>query len=112
MRNDEIAGRTRGPAPPRQVVTLRLPTEVHAQLRAVSFFTGTTVNDIVLELITGFLATEGRRALQEAAHVYAESIGGRAEELEAGARAGSGNTAPSPRPRRTGTTRKGKARTG
>jgi hypothetical protein len=49
-------------------MTLRLPTDVHTQLRALSVFMDTTVNDLVQKLITDFLASEGRQRLKEALH--------------------------------------------
>lgn len=66
MRESQTATRARGPAPPRQVVTLRMPTELHTELRALSVFMGVTVNDLVQSLIVDFLESEGRARLKEA----------------------------------------------
>lgn len=112
MSNDVPAGPIRGPAPPRQMVTLRLPTDVHNQLRAVSFFTGRSVNDIALDLITDFLATEGRQALKEGVHAITKTVERAADELEAGARATTDHAAGGARRRRAGSGRNSKARTG
>jgi hypothetical protein len=42
-----------------------LPTDIHIQLRALSVFMDTTVNDLVQGLVEDFLASEGRQRLKE-----------------------------------------------
>lgn len=68
MSTNGSSARTRGPAPPRQMVTLRMPQDVHTQLRALAVFTDTTVNDLVLGLVTDYLDSEGRQRLKEVLH--------------------------------------------
>lgn len=45
----------------RQEFLTRLPTEDHQALRALSYFTGRSMNDIVCEALHGYLVDEGRR---------------------------------------------------
>jgi hypothetical protein len=50
-----------------QVVTLRMPRDVYAGLRALSFATGTSINELVLRALGNYMADEGHRELVEAA---------------------------------------------
>lgn len=68
MPDPTTAARIRGPAPPRQVVTLRVPMEVHTELRTYCVLTDTTVNDFVLGLIEDHFENGGRARLKEKIH--------------------------------------------
>ncbi|MGH2699582.1 MAG: DNA-binding protein [Actinomycetota bacterium] len=50
-----------------QVVTLRMPRDVYEGLRALSFATGTSINELVLRAVANHMAQEGHRELVEAA---------------------------------------------
>lgn len=45
----------------RQEFLTRLPTADHQALRALAYFTGRSMNDIVCEALHGYLINEGRR---------------------------------------------------
>ena len=49
-----------------QALTLRLPPDVHDQLRAYSFFTRRSANELVTDLLRDFLAGAGRVELMSA----------------------------------------------
>lgn len=50
-----------------QVVTLRSPREVYEGLRVLSFATGTSINELVLRALRGYMADEDHREFVEAA---------------------------------------------
>lgn len=50
-----------------QVVTVRMPRDVYEGLRALSFATETSINELVLRAVGNHMAQEGHRELVEAA---------------------------------------------
>jgi len=50
-----------------QVVTLRMPRDVYEGLRALSFATETSINELVLRGVGNYMSQEGHRELVEAA---------------------------------------------
>lgn len=50
-----------------QVVTLRMPLEVYEGLRALSFATDTSINELVLRAVGNHMTDESHRELVEAA---------------------------------------------
>lgn len=50
-----------------QVVTLRMPRDVYEGLRALSFATETSINELVLRGVRNYMSQEGHRELVEAA---------------------------------------------
>jgi NRPS condensation-like uncharacterized protein len=44
-----------------QMLTVRVPKDVHDALRTLSFATGKSINDIVLAAIGDYLASQGHR---------------------------------------------------
>jgi hypothetical protein len=44
----------------RGVLTVRLPADLHEQLRAYKYFTGRSINDLAVDLIRDYLAGPGR----------------------------------------------------
>ena len=47
----------------RNVLTVRLPAELHDELRTYKFFTGRSINDVAVELIRDFLNGQGREEI-------------------------------------------------
>lgn len=47
----------------RNVLTVRLPAELHDDLRAYKLFAGESINDLVVRLISEFLAGPGREQI-------------------------------------------------
>ena len=50
-----------------QVVTVRLPRDVYDGLRALSFATDTSINELVLRAVGNYMSQEGHRELVDAA---------------------------------------------
>ena len=49
-----------------QALTLRLPPDVHDQLRSYSFFTRRSANELITDLLRDYLAGKGRDELMTA----------------------------------------------
>ena len=49
----------------RNVLTVRLPAELHEQLRAYKFFTHEPINELVVRLIAEYLAGPGREEIEK-----------------------------------------------
>ncbi len=47
----------------RNVLTVRLPAELHEELRAYKFFTNRPINEVVVQLIRDFLSGPGREEI-------------------------------------------------
>jgi hypothetical protein len=47
----------------RSVITVRIPADLHEELRAYGFFTHRSINDVVVQLIRDFLAGPGRKEI-------------------------------------------------
>jgi hypothetical protein len=47
----------------RGVLTIRLPAELHEELRTYKFFTGRSINEVAVELIRDFLDGPGREEI-------------------------------------------------
>jgi len=63
----------------RNVLTVRLPTELHEELRAYKLFAGRPINDVVVDLIREFLAGPGRDEIargmtERAKSMYGETL--------------------------------------
>jgi hypothetical protein len=56
---------TSSQAPERNVLTVRLPPELHDELRTYKFFTGRSINDVVVDLICKFLSGPGREEITQ-----------------------------------------------
>lgn len=68
----------------RGVLTVRLPADLHEQLRAYKYFTGRPINDLAVELIRGYLAGPGREEIrhgmtERAKGMYGEALAKLAE---------------------------------
>lgn len=50
-----------------QVVTVRMPRDVYEGLRALSFATDTSINELVFRAVGSYMSQEGHRELVEAA---------------------------------------------
>jgi predicted DNA-binding protein len=48
----------------RKAIPLRLPPELHQDLRMLALFTGQSVNEIVTGLISDFMAANGRELIE------------------------------------------------
>jgi predicted DNA-binding protein len=59
--------------PATKQLPLRLPADVYQQLKTMAYFTGRSMNEIVIEALTGFLATSGDT---EQAHAMLERARG------------------------------------
>lgn len=69
----------------RNVLTIRLPTELHEQLRAYKFFTDQpSINGVVVELIRGFLSGPGHEEIARGMTARAKSTYGEALDKLAG----------------------------
>jgi HicB-like protein involved in pilus formation len=49
----------------RKSIPVRLPPEMHQEIKLLALFTGRSVNDIITELIRAHLAGPGREAIEE-----------------------------------------------
>jgi predicted DNA-binding protein len=49
----------------RKTIPVRLPPEMHQELKLLALFTGRSVNDIITELVRAHLAGPGREAIEE-----------------------------------------------
>ena len=50
--------------PERKMIPVRLPTDMHQELKMLALFTGRSVNDIVTELVSAHLSGPGREAIE------------------------------------------------
>jgi hypothetical protein len=50
----------------REVLTVRIPADLHQQLRAWKYFTGRSINELATELLSGYLAGGGRKEISKA----------------------------------------------
>jgi hypothetical protein len=48
----------------RKMIPVRLPADMHQELKMLALFTGRSVNDIVTELVSAHLAGPGREAIE------------------------------------------------
>lgn len=48
----------------RKMIPVRLPAEMHQELKLLALFTGRSVNDIITELVSAHLAGPGRQAIE------------------------------------------------
>jgi hypothetical protein len=48
----------------RKTIPVRLPTEMHQELKLLALFTRRSVNDIITELVRAHLAGPGREAIE------------------------------------------------
>lgn len=48
----------------RKTIPVRLPADMHQELKLLALFTGRSVNDIITELVRGHLAGPGREAIE------------------------------------------------
>jgi hypothetical protein len=62
----------------RDVLTVRLPTELHEELRAYKLFAGRPINDVVVGLIREFLAGPGGDEIARGMTARAKSMYGEA----------------------------------
>lgn len=60
----------------RNVLTVRLPAELHEELRTYKFFTGRSINDVAVQLIRDFLAGPGREEIAQGMTERAEKMYG------------------------------------
>ena len=63
----------------RAVLTIRLPSDLHEQLRAYKFFAGRSINDLAVDLIREFLEGPGREEIsrgmtERAKEMYGEAL--------------------------------------
>ena len=49
----------------RKTIPVRLPVDLHQEIRLLALFTGRSVNDIITELVRTHLAGPGREAIEE-----------------------------------------------
>ena len=49
----------------RKTIPVRLPAEMHQEIKLLALFTGRSVNDIITELVRAHLAGPGREAIEE-----------------------------------------------
>jgi predicted transcriptional regulator len=54
-------GSGRQPVGDSQMLTVRVPKDIHDALRTLSFATGKSINDIVLKAIGDYLGSQGHR---------------------------------------------------
>jgi hypothetical protein len=64
----------------RDVLTVRLPAELHDELRTYKFFTKRSINDLVVELIHDFLSGPGRKEIEHGMTEQAKARYGEALE--------------------------------
>jgi hypothetical protein len=48
----------------RKTIPVRLPADTHQELKLLALFTGRSVNDIITELVSEYLAGPGREAIE------------------------------------------------
>jgi len=63
-------------ATPRGVLTVRLPAELHEELRAYKLYANRPINDVVVELIRDFLDGPGREEIARGMTERAKSMYG------------------------------------
>lgn len=68
----------------RDVLTVRLPSDLHEQLRAYKYFTGRSINDLAVDLIREFLAGPGREEISRGMTERAKGMYGEALDKLAG----------------------------
>jgi predicted DNA-binding protein len=49
----------------RKTIPVRLPPEMHQEIKLLAAFTGRSINDIITELVRAYLAGPGREAIEE-----------------------------------------------
>ena len=62
----------------RGMLTVRLPNDLHEELRAYKYFTGRSINDLVVDLIRQFLDGPGRDGISRGMTERAKSMYGEA----------------------------------
>jgi hypothetical protein len=60
----------------RKTFLVRLPAEMHKDLKTYAFFTGTSVNEVVVKLISEHLDGPGRQVIERALTDRAKAIYG------------------------------------
>jgi len=64
----------------RNVLTIRLPAELHEELRTYKYFADRSINDVVVELIRDFMNGAGRKEIARGMTERARSMYGEALE--------------------------------
>lgn len=49
----------------RKTIPVRLPPEMHQEIKLLALFTGRSINDVITELVRAHLAGPGREAIEE-----------------------------------------------
>jgi hypothetical protein len=62
----------------RNVLTVRLPADLHEELRAYKFFANRPINDVVVQLIRDFLSGPGGQEIARGMTARAKSVYGEA----------------------------------
>jgi hypothetical protein len=62
----------------RNVLTVRVPADLHEELRTYGFFTKRSINDVVVNLIRDFLAGPGREEIAQGMTDRAKKMYGKA----------------------------------
>ena len=57
----------------RKTIPVRLPADMHQEIKLLALFTGRSVNDIITELVRAHLAGPGREAIEEGMTTRAET---------------------------------------
>jgi hypothetical protein len=57
----------------RKMIPVRLPVDMHQELKLLALFTGRSVNDIITELVSAHLAGSGREEIERGMTMRAET---------------------------------------
>jgi hypothetical protein len=60
----------------RKPIPIRLPVDMHQELKLLSLFTGRSINEIMTELVDGYLAGQGRELIERGMTARAQATYG------------------------------------